>query len=85
MNDLIQKATAAIARLLSTRLPDLSPDWWQKLVLERLSFHRACAQPMRAGLKTLQQLDFASLLRSLDQNWYELSDPLSLPARPAPG
>ena len=32
MNDLIHKATAGIARLLSAKLPDLSPDWWQKLV-----------------------------------------------------
>ena len=77
MNNLIYRATACIARLLSAKLPELSPDWWQKLVLDRLSFHQQRTAQER-GFKTLQQLDFAALLRVLDQNWYELSDRLVL-------
>ena len=78
MNDLIHIATAWIARLLSAKLPELSPDWWQKLVLDRLSFHQQRTARER-GFKTLQQLDFAALLRVLDQNWYDLSDSLAPP------
>jgi hypothetical protein len=31
------------------------------------------------GHKALRQLDFAALLRVLDQNWYELTNALRLP------
>ncbi len=78
MNDLIRKATVWIARVLSAKLPGLSPDWWQKLVLDRLSFHQQRTARER-GLKTLEQLDFAALLRVIDQNWFELSGLLGLP------
>lgn len=59
MNDLIHRATACIARLLSAKLPELSPDWWPKLVLDRLSFHQQRTARER-GFKTLQQLDFGA-------------------------
>lgn len=67
-----------IAEALSIRLPELSPDWWQKHVLNRLSFHQQRTAEER-GYSSLQQLDFAALLRVLDQNWHELSGPLALP------
>ena len=66
-----------IAEVLSIRLPELSPDWWQKHVLNRLSFHQQRTAAER-GYRSLQQLDFAALLRVLDQNWHELSGPLAL-------
>ena len=72
MNSLIQMATGVVACFLSSKLPELSPDYWQKHVLERLSFQQQRTAQER-GLETLQQLDFAALLRVLDQNWYELS------------
>ena len=78
MNDLIRIATADLARFLSTKLPTLSSDWWQKSVVDRLSFPQQRMVRER-GYKTLEQLDFAALLRVLDQNWYELSNELSFP------
>lgn len=72
MISLILRATADLARYLSAKLPELSPDWWQKHVLDRLSFQQQrVAQERR--FTTLQQFDFAALMRILDQNWYELS------------
>lgn len=72
MISLIQRATVDLARYLSVKLPDLSPDWWQKQVLDRLSFQQQrVAQERR--FTSLQQFDFAALMRILDQNWYELS------------
>ena len=77
MNDLIQMATADIVRFLSAQLPALGSDWWQKHVVNRLSFQQQRTVRDR-GVKTLQQLDFAAVLRVLDQNWYELSNQIAL-------
>jgi len=78
MNNLIQLATRELTQFLSAQLPALSEDWWNKHVLDRLSFQQQRMVQER-GFKSLQQLDFAALLRVLDQNWYELSNKLSLP------
>lgn len=78
MNDLIRIATLELVRFLSARLPDLSPDWWQKHVIDCLSFQQQRIASERNHAK-LQQLDFAALLRVLDQNWHELSNMLGLP------
>lgn len=78
VNGLLHRAAVCLAKVLSSKLMELSPDWWQKRVLDRLSFHQ---QRMAAERRwsSLQQLDFAALLRVLDQNWYDLSGPLALP------
>jgi ATP-dependent helicase HepA len=78
MNELIRIATPDLATFLSAKLPELSADWWPKYVVERLSFQQQRMVQER-GHKTLQHLDFAALLRVLDQNWYELSNALNLP------
>ncbi|MBE0448762.1 MAG: DEAD/DEAH box helicase family protein, partial [Actinobacteria bacterium] len=78
MNNLIQLATGELNQFLSDKLPALSEDWWNKHVEERLSFQQQRMVEER-GFKSLQQLDFAALLRVLDQNWYELSNTLGMP------
>lgn len=78
MNDLIQLSTRELAQFLSAKLPALSEEWWNKHVVDRLSFQQQ-RMVQELGLKSLQQLDFAALLRVLDQNWYELSNILGLP------
>ena len=77
MNDLIRIAAAELARFLSAKLPNLSPNWWQKHVVNCLSFQQQRIA-MERNHTNLQQLDFAALLRVLDQNWYELSNALGL-------
>ena len=72
MMSLIQWATTDLVRYLSAKLPGLSPDWWHKHVLDRLSFQQQRVAQERC-FTTLQQFDFAALMRILDQNWYELS------------
>ena len=78
MNDLIQIAAVELARFLGANLPALSEAWWQQHVVDRLSFQQQRMVQER-GVTTLAQLDFAALLRVLDQNWYELSSKLALP------
>jgi len=70
MNELIRAATPELARFLNTKLPELSADWWQKYVVGCLSFQQQRMVQER-GYNTLQQLDFAALLRVLDQSWYQ--------------
>lgn len=40
MNDLIRIAAVELVRFLSTQLPELSTDWWEKHVVDRLSFQQ---------------------------------------------
>ncbi len=78
MNDLLKTATAELERFLSESLPKISDEWWTKHVIDRLSFQQQrLAQERR--FTALRDLDFAALLRVLDQNWFELSSARSLP------
>ena len=78
MHDLIQTATAELAGFLLAHLPTFGDDWWTTHVEEHLSFQQQRMVQER-GLRTLDQLDFAALLRVFDRNWYELSQGLNLP------
>jgi SNF2 family DNA or RNA helicase len=78
MNNLIQLATAELGRFLSDTLPRLNNNWWSKHVCDRLSFQQQ-RQVREKGFHELRDLDFAALLRVLDQNWFDLSEVISLP------
>ena len=78
MHELIRTATAELVGFLAKHLPALGASWWKTYVEDRLSFQQQRTVRER-GLTTLEQLDFAALLRILDQNWYELSQSLNLP------
>ena len=78
MHELIRVGTIDLARFLGVELPKLSAEWWQRLVVDRLSFQQQRTVQERK-YNTLQHLDFAALLRVLDQNWNELCDRLGLP------
>lgn len=79
MNILLNLATTEICRYLGVMLPKLSSDaWWQKHVMDRLSFQQQRLASDK-GYSTLSQLDLAALLRVLDQNWGELSSVTSAP------
>lgn len=78
INSLMQIGSTELARFLKVNLPSLVDDWWQQLVVNRLTYQQERMVHER-GFKTLEQLDFAALLRVIDQNWYELSTLLFLP------
>ncbi len=78
MHDLIRVGTVELTRFLGDGLPKLSDDWWQRLVVDRLSFQQQRIIQER-GYDSLQCLDLAALLRVFDQNWHELRDLLGLP------
>lgn len=74
----IQVATGDIARFLEEKMPSISDAWWERHVIDRLSFQQQRVVK-ELGHTSLRQLDFAALLRVLDQNWYELSNGSNLP------
>ena len=78
MHDLIDIATTELASSLAKHLPTLGAGWWKENVVDRLSFQQQRTVEER-GIAKLAQLDLAALLRTFDQNWYELSQLLALP------
>lgn len=78
MHELISTATAELNAFLATHLPTLGKSWWETHVVNRLSFQQQRIVEER-GVTELGQLDFAALLRVLDQNWHEFSQTFSLP------
>ena len=78
MNGLINLSTHHLATFLLTELPSLSEDWWKNNVNDRLSFQQQRLVKER-GITSLEELDFAALIRILDQNWFDLSNTLNFP------
>ena len=78
MNELIRIATPVLADFLTFRLPDLAHNWWQERVLERLTFQQQRIVNEQ-GFSELLHLDFAALLRIIDQNWNDLCVSLKMP------
>lgn len=72
MQDLLQKAAHALCLALEELLPTLDENWWDNCVYRKLSFKQQEAVN-RQSLPRLDQLDFAALVRIVDQNWFELS------------
>lgn len=69
--------TGHLVVFLERTLPQLSDDWWNKIVLTMLSFPQK-RRLEQHNITTLSGLDLAGLLRVLDQNWYQISDKLGL-------
>ena len=58
-------------------LPRLFDGWWDKAVVNNLSFQQKRRLEQR-NITSLAGLDLAGLLRVLDQNWYQISSSLDL-------
>lgn len=78
MIDLLRAASRDLSGFLALHLPSLAPNWWDKLVLDRLSFQQQ-RNAQERGFTKLEQFDFAALLRIFDQNWFDIGSRVSLP------
>jgi ATP-dependent helicase HepA len=78
MYELIKVGTKELQKFLSEELPKLSNNWWEDSVIDRLSFQQQ-KLAIERNLDSLDKLDFAALIRLLDQNWFELSQQITLP------
>ncbi|WP_136796205.1 DEAD/DEAH box helicase [Desulfosediminicola ganghwensis] len=68
-----------LAVFLERVLPPLFSDWWNKAVIDVLSFQQKRRLEQR-NIKSLGGLDLAALLRVLDRSWYQISNSLDFPA-----
>ena len=66
-------------RSLNDTLPLFAEHWWQKLVIDQLTYQQQY-YAREHQYQSLAQLDLAALLRVADQNWYELSRQCPIPA-----
>jgi superfamily II DNA or RNA helicase len=73
MPSILDRTAGVLCQALQNLLPALSPQWWEACVKGKLSFQQR-QHLERRGIKRLDQLDLAALLRIVDQNWYELAD-----------
>lgn len=72
MNNLLRSFTDELRNLLNSWSPQLSAGWWERHVLDVLTYQQQ-ARVKQLAIADLFGLDLAALLRVLDQNWYELS------------
>ncbi|HSF29320.1 MAG TPA: Swt1 family HEPN domain-containing protein, partial [Candidatus Tectomicrobia bacterium] len=77
IDSLLHKVTASLSEYLEKVLSSLFEDWWRQAVVNNLSFQQRRRLEQRK-IDSLASLDLASLLRVLDQNWYQISTKLSL-------
>ena len=78
MNELLHKSGGVIALWLESKLPALSSNWWTEHVVNRLTFQQQRLVEEKR-IRSLSGLDFAAVLRVLDQNWSELAGAQPLP------
>ncbi len=64
MMDLLRMASGDLAAFLNENLPKISDNWWQKHVIDRLTFQQQRTATER-GFTSTKQLDWAALLRVL--------------------
>ncbi len=71
--ELLDKAAAAAAAFLGRLLPaDLGDRWWDVAVLSMLTNEQR-GRAENEGLKQLEELDLAALIRLVDANWFRIS------------
>lgn len=77
MHEILSDLSATVLNLLRKNLPEVSQDWWQTCVIDRLTFQQQRLVSDRK-VDSLEGLDLAGLLRVFDQNWNSLAYQLGL-------
>jgi len=71
--DILSTLNRQLNAVLNQSLPQIDPNWWHTLVLEKLTFQqKSFAQNLSSN--ALDQLDLSALLRVIDQNWYDIAN-----------
>jgi hypothetical protein len=84
MIEIVQKqlryTAPEIGRFLQAHLPSIGGDnWWESHVFNQLTYGQQ-GQVRTRGIKSLDGLDLAGLLKVFDRNWGELSHHAKLPS-----
>ncbi|MDH5650171.1 MAG: Swt1 family HEPN domain-containing protein, partial [Gammaproteobacteria bacterium] len=73
----LKRVQGQLVIYLGEVLPTMYDDWWNKAVVNNLSFAQRKRLEQRKTT-SLRGLDLAGLLRVMDQNWYQISSSLNL-------
>ena len=68
MNEYMFRLNRKMSEWLSKKLPKITDDWWQDLVINNLSPHQR-ENVLRGDIKEIEGLDLAALLRIVYRNW----------------
>ena len=61
-----------LGKWLNKRLPQITANWWDELVLNNLSTLQK-EKVLNSNVQELSGLDLASLLRVFDRNWFVIT------------
>jgi hypothetical protein len=67
----LNQTNGLLVRFLENILSSFSDDWWEKNVVDKLSYTQS-ERVRKNNISSLDNLDLAALLRVFDQNWEEL-------------
>jgi len=77
LTPLLQKITKSLAKYLDNILPDLFDNWWKDAVYDKVTFKQKELIELN-NIDSLYSLDLASLLKVLDNNWFQISNKYNL-------
>ena len=80
MNEYMFRLSRQIDSWLGRRLPKITEDWWQELVINNLSSLQRDIV-LQNNICSLDGLDLAALLRVLDRNWFVITSTFFLNSR----
>lgn len=72
----LHRASQVLVEWLGKVLPQITDDWWNECVLDRLS-RRQRENAIVNGIKALSDFDLAAILQIVDRNWYGICNFIS--------
>lgn len=72
MNEYMFQLNERLGKWLNKRLPQITANWWDELVLNNLSTLQK-EKVLNSNVQELSGLDLASLLRVFDRNWFVIA------------
>lgn len=72
MNEFMYQLNGKMRTWLSKKLPSITDNWWQELVVNNLSTLQR-EHVLNKGITSLNGLDLAELLRVFDRNWFVIT------------
>ena len=78
MNSALHQTTIHMSMWLNRMLRQISNEWWQECVLDKLSYNQRMIATEK-NITKLEEFDLAALLRIADRNWYAMRDFAYLP------
>lgn len=72
MNEYMFQLNERLGKWLNKRLPQITGDWWEELVLSNLSTLQK-EKVINSNVYEISGLDLASLLRVFDRNWFVIT------------